>query len=421
MTSRPSHDLSPGHLEHCQICGSSALTPILTLGHNAPCDSLLWAPQLHQPERVYPLNLVLCDECSLAQIDYVVAPDELFFPEYPYRSGITPSLVKNLRSTAVTIRDRFGLAHNGLAIDIGSNDGTLLSGFRDIGMRTLGIEPTNIAKIANENGIETLQEFFGEDIARRIARERGKAQVVTAANMFAHVAQLGSLIRGVEHLLDPGGLFVTESHYLMDLLDTVQYDSIYHEHLKYYSMRSIVRLFDYYDFTVVDVDRIPNYGGSIRVYAAKGKGRPVSDSVTKLLAQERAHGLYDAAAYSKFVQQVRQSKRDLRKLLVDAQSRGERVVGVGSPGRAATLLTYCGIDTDSMEYIAEQSTSLKLGLFMPGTHIPIVDEKRMFDEQPEYAVMLSWHYWEPIVKKLREKGLRSKIVLPLPAVRVLEP
>jgi hypothetical protein len=418
---RPSHDLSSGHIESCQICGSTALSPILSLGHNAPCDSLRWAPQLHQPERVYPLNLVVCTECSLAQIDYVVAPDELFFPEYPYRSGITPSLVSNLRSTATTIKERFGLAADSLAIDIGSNDGTLLSGFRDIGMRTLGIEPTNIARIANENGIETLQEFFGEELAKRISAERGKARVVTAANMFAHVAQLGSLIRGVEHLLDPGGLFVTESHYLMDLIDTVQYDSIYHEHLKYYSMRSIIRLFDYYDFTVVDVDRIPNYGGSIRVYAAKGKGRPVSEAVTKLLAEERSRGLYDVSAYRPFVQQVKQSKTDLRKLLVDAQSRGQRVVGVGSPGRASTLLTYCGIDTDLMPYIAEQSTSLKLGLFMPGTHIPIVDEKQMFEEQPDYAVMLSWHYWEPIVKKLRAKGLRSRIVLPLPAVKVLEP
>lgn len=419
--SRPNHDLSPGHLEHCQICGSAGMLPVLSLGHNAPCDSLLWAPQLHKPERVYPLNLVRCPECTLVQIDYAVAPEELFFPEYPYRSGITPSLVGNLRSTAPTVQQRFGLASGSLAIDIGSNDGTLLSGFRDIGMRVLGIEPTNIARIANEAGIETLQEFFSESLAQRVATERGKAQVVTAANMFAHVAQLGSLIRGVEHLLDRGGLFVTESHYLMDLIETVQYDSVYHEHLKYYSVRSIVRLFDYYDFTVVDVDRIPNYGGSIRVYAAKGKGHRVSESVGRLLAEEQANGLYDSPVFERFVKQVRQSKSELRKILVDAQSRGQRVAGVGSPGRAATLLTYCGIDTDLMPYIAEQSTSLKLGLFMPGTHIPIVDEQRMFDEQPDYAVMLSWHYWEPIVKKLRSKGLRSKILLPLPAVRVLEP
>jgi len=355
------------------------------------------------------------------QIDYVVAPEELFFPEYPYRSGITSTLVKNLRSTGPIIMQRYGVVAGGLVIDVGSNDGTLLSGFQDAGMRVLGIEPTNIAVIANESGIETLQEFFSEEVAKRIVGERGKAEIVTAANMFAHVAKLGSLIRGVDALLNRGGLFVSESHYLLDLIDTVQYDSIYHEHLKYYSVRSIIKLFNYYDFTVVDVDRIPNYGGSIRVYAMKGKGHSISNSVTRLLAEEERRGLHSGPAYDSFVHKVRQSKIDLQKLLVDARSQGKSVVGVGSPGRAATLLSYCNIDADLMPYIAEQATSLKLGLSMPGSHIPIADEAQMFDKQPDYAVMLSWHYWEPIVDKLRAKGLRARIVLPLPTVRVLEP
>ena len=420
MTKTPAHDLNPGPLSACQICGSEPLLPILDLGHHAPCDSLLWPAQLRQCERTYPLNLVRCSDCGLVQIDYVVSPEELFFPDYPYRSGITASLVSKLRSTAPTIMERFGVAPGNFAIDIGSNDGTLLSGFRDAGMRVLGIEATNIARIANENGIETIQAFFDEDRGRQIAAVRGKAQIVTAANMFAHVARLGSLIRGVEHLLDRGGVFVTESHYLLDLIDTVQYDSVYHEHLKYYSVKSIVRLFDYYDFTVVDVDRIGNYGGSIRVYAAKGKGHKVRESLTQLLAEEERRGLYEAPVYDRFVTQVRQSKTDLQQLLIGAKGRGERVVGVGSPGRASTLLNYCRVDADLMPYIAEQSTSLKLGLYMPWSHVPIVDERRMFEEQPEYAVMLSWHYWQDIVTKLRAKGLRSQIVLPLPAVQVLE-
>lgn len=419
MTSIHSHDLYPGRIAGCQICGSVELVPILSLGHHAPCDSLLWPEQLHQAERTYPLDLVRCPNCGLVQIDYVVAPEELFFPEYPYRSGITSALVGNLRSTGPTIMRRYGIG-DGLAIDIGSNDGTLLSGFKDAGMCVLGVEPTNIASIANENGIETIQEFFSEDLAKGIVAQYGSARIVTAANMFAHVAKLGSLIRGVEALLEQGGLFVTESHYLMDLIDTVQYDSIYHEHLKYYSVRSIVRLFDYYDFTVVDVDRISNYGGSIRVYAMKGKGHPISESVGKLLAEEVRRGLHDGPIYDRFVAQVRQSKIDLQKLLIEARAEGRSVVGVGSPGRAATLLSYCNIDPDLMPYIAEQATSLKLGLFMPGSHIPISDEARMFVEQPDYAVMLSWHYWEPIAAKLRAKGLKSRIVLPLPAVRVLE-
>lgn len=420
MTTRPCHDLSPGQIDGCQICGSKDMLPIMGLGHHAPCDSLLWQEQLHRAERTYPLDLVRCADCGLVQIDYVVAPEELFFPEYPYRSGITSTLVGNLRSTGPTIMQRYGIS-GGMAIDIGSNDGTLLSGFRDAGMQVLGVEPTNIARIANDNGIETVQEFFSEELARDIVSKRGAAKVVTAANMFAHVAKLGSLIRGVELLLERGGVFVTESHYLTDLIETVQYDSIYHEHLKYYSVKSIVRLFDYYDFTVVDVDRIPNYGGSIRVYAMKGKGHPVGESVARLIAEETRLGLYSNEAYEKFVTKVRQSKIDLQKLLVDARAEGRSVAGIGSPGRAATLLSYCNIDQELLPYIAEQSTSLKLGLFMPGSHVPIVDEARLFSEQPDYAVMLSWHYWEPIVAKLRAKGLKSHIVLPLPVVRVLEP
>lgn len=420
MNPAPQHNLPNGHLETCQICGSDELLPIICLGHHAPCDSLLWPKQLNNPERTYPLNLFRCADCSLVQIDYVVAAEELFFPDYPYRSGITSTLVGNLKSTGPTIMKRFDVPEGRLAIDIGSNDGTLLSGFKEAGMKVLGVEPTNIANIANENGIETLQAFFDEDISRKIVATHGKADVVTAANMFAHVSKLGGLIRGVETLLEENGLFVTESHYLLDLLETVQYDSIYHEHLKYYSVKSIIRLFDYYDFTVVEVDRIPNYGGSIRVYAKKGKNHPVGASVTDLLKEEQRCGLYAEEIYAEFADKIKKSKHQLQKLLIEALSCGERVVGIGSPGRAATLLSYCNIDADSMSYIAEQSTSLKLGLFMPGSHVPIIDEKVMLEEQPELAVILSWHYWQPIVEKLRRKGLKSKIIIPLPEVRILD-
>lgn len=420
MNKAPSHDLANGHLDACQICGSRDLIPVINLGHHAPCDSLLWPKQLAEPERTYPLNLLRCPDCGLVQIDYAVAAEELFFPDYPYRSGITSTLVGNLKSTGPTIMKRFGVPAGTLAIDIGSNDGTLLSGFKEAGMKVLGVEPTNISRIANESGIETIQAFFDESVARNIVVSHGRAEVVTAANMFAHVSKLGSLIRGVETLLVEDGVFVTESHYLLDLIDTVQYDSIYHEHLKYYSVKSIVRLFSYYDFTVVDIDRIPNYGGSIRVYAKKGKNHPVGSSVTDLLKEEERRGLYSESIYADFAARIRKSKRQLQKLLVEALSRGERVVGIGSPGRAATLLSYCNIDVDTMSYIAEQSTSLKLGLFMPGSHVPIIDEKVMLEEQPEYAVVLSWHYWKPIVEKLRQKGLKSKIIIPLPEVRILD-
>lgn len=420
MSNIPAHDLEHDLIHGCQICGHEELEPILDLGHQPPCDSLLTRAQLDKAESYYPLRFFRCPSCSLAQIDYAVPPEILFYAEYPYRSGITPTLAENLRSTGFKAIERFSLTSEDLAIDIGSNDGTLLSSFRDKGLRVLGVEPTNISQIAIANGIPTMQSFFSEDVARKIVAEHGNASVVTAANMFAHVAGLGSLIRGVEHLLKDGGIFISESHYLTDLLETVQYDSIYHEHLKYYSLRSLIQLFSYYNFTVIDAERIENYGGSIRVYAAKGKNLPVSQTVADILADEERRGVYTAKPFHEFAEKVRKSKSDLQALIVNAKSEGKTIVGVGCPGRSSTLLNYCGVDTDWMSYIAEQSTSLKLGLYLPGTHIPIIDEKAMFENQPDYALILSWHYWKPIVKKLREKGLKSKIVIPLPNVHILD-
>lgn len=414
------HDLEPGHLTNCQVCGSTGLELVIDLGHQSPCDSLLKPHHLNESENTYPLRFLRCPHCGLAQIDYVVPSEVLFFPDYPYRSGITGTLVNNLRSTGIKAIDQFGLKPGSFVVDIGSNDGTLLTSFKEKGMRVLGVEPTNIAHIAIASGIPTKQCFFTQEVVGEIVAEHGRASVVTAANMFAHVAALGSLIRGVEQLLDKDGVFISESHYLLDLLETVQYDSIYHEHLKYYSLKSLIKLFSYYDFTVIDVDRIPNYGGSIRVYAAKGRDRPVTKAVVDLLEEEQRYGLDQAAPFELFAKRIRQARFQLQELVVGAAGRGQTVVGIGCPGRSSTLLNYSGIDPELMPYIAEQSTSLKLGMFLPGKHIPIVDEERLFREQPDYAVMLSWHYWEPIVAKLRAKGLRSKLVLPLPEVRVLE-
>lgn len=416
----PEHDLPNGHIDRCQICGSDDLRLHLDLGFHPPCDSLLWPRQLDQPERSYPLRFLTCGNCSLAQIDYVVPTEELFFPDYPYRSGITQTLVEKLSQTAVSTREKFKLDERDLVIDIGSNDGTVLAGFKRFGLRVLGVEATNIARIANENGIETIQAFFDASIAERILKDYGAASVITATNVFAHVASLGSIIRGVSQVLRDGGVFVTESHYIVPLLETVQYDSIYHEHLRYYSMKSIIHLFSYYGFTVVDVERIGNYGGSIRVFAVKGSGQAVGQRVEELLALEEKLGIYSMEPYDRFAAATRKARRDLLALVLEIVERGERVVGIGCPGRASTLLNYTGLDPGLMPYIAEQATSLKLGLYAPGRHIPVVDERRMLEEQPEYAVMLSWHYAEPIIRNLRKAGLHSKIILPLPEVRISE-
>jgi SAM-dependent methyltransferase len=420
MNSFDAINLKPGHVSFCQICLSKDLEFILDLGHNALCDSPLTESQLNESETVYPLRLYRCPNCGLVQIDYSVDPSLLFHPDYPYLSGITPTLKKNLQATADATLKHFPRKEKGLVIDIGSNDGTLLEGFAASDFRVCGVEATNIAKIANQKGVHTIQGFFNLNMAEKIVDSEGPAQFVTATNVFAHVNHLGTLLRGIHHLLEPDGVFVSESHYLLDIVETLQYDSIYHEHLRFYSLKPLIKLFDDQGFSLVEAERIMNYGGSIRVYAQKGRGHPYSSSVKKLIEEEEKAGLYKADTFREFAERTTSSRQQIRSLLVRLKDEGKSVAGIGCPGRSATLLTCCGISRDILPYIAEQATCLKVGLFTPGTHIPIVDEARMLQEQPDYGFLLSWHYAKDIIRNLRKKGLRSKIIVPLPEVRIVE-
>lgn len=414
------HDVPPGPLTFCQVCNSTDLELVIDLGHQPPCDSLLAAEQLMQPETNYPLRLVRCLACSLAQLDYVVPGEIVYHRSYPYRAGITREVVEHHDASAAAIVEKYGLGGDSLVIDIGSNDGTLLSAFQRRGVRVLGVEPTDIADIANAAGVETVKTPFTEAVARDIERDYGRASVMTATNVFAHMASLGEVVRGIRHLLADGGVFMSETHYLPDIIKGVQYDTIYHEHIRSYSLKSLVHLFDANGFTVVDAERVERYAGTLRVFAAKGKGRKASDSVAALLAAEESSGLYGPQVYQTFRERSYRAKNDLLELALRAAERGERFVGNSCPGRSSTLLNFTGITRELMPYIAEQPTSLKLGLHLPGKHIPVVDNEVLFREQPDYVVLLAWHYGGPIAKLLRERGLKSKLVMPLPEVRVLD-
>tara|TARA_Y200000002_G_C22685001_1_gene665598 strand:- start:2395 stop:3666 length:1272 start_codon:yes stop_codon:yes gene_type:complete len=414
------HDLSIGLQKCCQLCGSSNLNLIIDLGHTPPCDSLLTKEQLNHPEKHYPLRLFKCDDCDLVQIDYVVDPKVVFHNEYPYLGGITETLANNLKNGAKSFVKSLNLPKDGLAVDLGSNDGTFLSGFKEEGLSVLGVEPTDIAKLASKNGINTIQEFFTEKVATEIVKKHGKASILTAANMFAHVASLRDLMKGAEVLLDDGSYFITESHYLLEIQNRLQFDSIYHEHLKSYSLKDLVFLFDCYDFTLVDAERIPNYGGSIRGYAQKGKNGSQTKRLQELLLKEEEANLYDNSTWENFTKRVYKARNDCRYLITDILNEGKSICGIGCPGRASTLLSFYGLTSNEIPYIAEQSNCLKVGLFCAGQHIPVLDEQKMFDEQPEYALMLSWHYSEQIIKNLRKKGLKSKIIIPLPELKVID-
>jgi SAM-dependent methyltransferase len=414
-------DAALGAVTACQVCGDVGLERFMVFGHQPPVHSLLTAEQLNEPEVTYPLDLLRCRACGLVQLGYVVDPRVAFPPEYPYRSGLTAILREDFRNLAESVMGRFGLGAEDLVVDIGSNDGTLLDAFRARGLRrVLGVEPTATARIAQEQGIPTLNEFFREELAERIVEEQGTARLVTAANVFAHVQALGSMLRGISRLLRDGGLFVSESHYLVDFLQGCQYDTIYHEHLRYYSLGVLVTLLERSGFSVVDAERIPTHGGSIRVYALKGAAAPGA-RVAELLRMEERLGLQTPAPYEAFRRQALRAKRELAWLLTSLKREGHRIVGVGAPARASMLLNFSRVDADTVDYVVEKAGSLKIGLHLPGSHIPVVDEARLFEEQPAYALILSWHIGDELMRTLRAKGFRGRFILPLPDARVIEP
>ena len=414
------HNLQSGTIDYCQVCGSTNLKLIIDLGHQPLCIAMLRPEQLNQPETLYPLRYFMCQDCSLAQINYIVPPEALFFPDYPYLSGITNELATHLRGISRDVVSRTPLGPDHLAVDIGSNDGTLLSGFKERNVRVVGVEPTNVAAIARSRGIDTIQSFFSEKVAQEIVATRGKASVVTATNVFAHIQALGETIRGILALLTDDGVFVAENHYLLNIVEEIQYDSLYHEHLRSYSLKSLITLFQQYGCTVVDAERVASYGGSLRTYVMKGATRPVSDNVAALLEVEKNAGLHSGECYPRFRSRIQKSRARLLRLAFDAADQGRSLVGNSCPGRATILLNYCGIDASLMPYIAEQPTSLKLGMYLPGRHIPVVNNSILFEEQPDYVVLLAWHYGQSIRRQLREKGLRSKLIMPLPDVVVYD-
>ena len=402
------HDVEPGPLNHCQITGSTNLHEIIDLGYQPPCDALLDVPG---EAKSHPLKLMLCPDSGLAQLSHVVDGAEIYPPSYPYRSGISKPLADYQKAFADGVVGRFGV---GLAVDIGSNDGTLLTGFARNLCPVMGVEPTDVAKIAREeNGIRTIQAFFTEEVARSI----GKARFVTMTNVFAHMAPLGEVMRGVCALLADDGVFITESHYLLDVRDGYQFDTIYHEHIRTYSLKSIMVLVEQYGLEVFDVERKDRYGGNIRAYIGWEGKHPVSDSVLALLKMEEDSRLYDPESWWDFAANSEAAADALYDFLYTMKVKGKRVAGVSAPGRCTVLLNFAGITPDLLPYLGELHNSLKLGKYVPGCNIPIVHNKRIIEEQPDAVVLMAWHYAEPIIKRLRQEGYKGEIYSPLPSFR----
>jgi SAM-dependent methyltransferase len=406
-------------IQYCQICGAKDLKAVLFVGYIPPVNTMPAMGSVAVEQPAYPLELLRCAKCTLVQIGLEVAPEVLFPESYPYLSGTTRILRDNFADLQREASELLKLDKGGLVIDIGSNDGTLLAPFAEAGYRVLGIEPSQAGEVARKRGIDTLHAYFNAATARSVREKRGQAQLITAANVFAHIGDIHSVVDGILELLAPRGAFVSESHYLLDLVQTLQYDTIYHEHLRYYSLGSLSHLLSEHGLEVFHVKRIPTHGGSIRVYAARKGERPVQLSVAERFADEDRAGLKSGAALDDFRARVVRSKLDLHALIAPIKARGERIYGIGAPSRASTLINYTGLDDGMLDAVMEVSSSHKLNKYIPGTRIPVLDEARLFADQPEYALLLSWHIADELAKNLRAKGYKGKFIAPLPQPRIL--
>jgi SAM-dependent methyltransferase len=403
-------------IECCQICGHAPLENVLSLGYMPPVNQMVPVGELPRQQPWFPTNLLYCAQCELVQLGLAVDPVIIFPPEYPYTSGTTKLLRDNFAELYSEAALMLKLAPRDLVVDIGSNDGTLLAPFIHGGHRALGIEPTDVVKIAAARGIPTLQRYFTPEVAAQVRREYGPARVVTAANCFAHIEDVHAIVEGILALLAPDGVFISESHYVIGLMDRLQYDTVYHEHLRYYSLGSLANLLRMHGLEVFHARPIPTHGGSIRVYAARSGMRPASAQVAAMLAAE-PRGQAMRARLDAFRKEVMLSKLRLLAIMRELKESGARIVGISAPSRASTLVNYVGLDEAIIDYVCEVPGSLKIGKSMPGTAIPVVEESDLFDDQPDCAIVFSWHIADELAPKLRAKGFRGKLISPLPVPR----
>lgn len=397
----------------CQVCESFNVFKFLSLGNQPVPNHFLNDEDLEKPEQIFPLEIFFCNDCSLVQLGYAVDPKILFTDDFLYTTGSNKELVENFRLLVQKLVKDFDLSKKDFAIDIGSNDGTLLENYLPFGVKVLGIDPSKAAKMAVKKNVPTMFEFFNEQTAENILKEYGLARIITATNVFAHVKEIDSLMKSIKILLKEDGVFVEESHYILDLVSKMQYDSIYSEHLRYYSLKSLICLFEKFGLEVFDAQRIPNHGGSLRVFAGYKGQHKKSKNIEKILKEEKAAGIYSKKKYILFAKKVSQNRDKLRNLLLKIKKSGKRVVGIGAPAKGNTLLNYCNLDTGLIDYIVEKQ-GMKIGKFSPGMHIKILDETKLLSDQPDYGLLLSWNLKDIIIKKLRENGFKGKFIIPIP-------
>jgi SAM-dependent methyltransferase len=406
----------------CRLCGAGLRHTFTDLGLSPPCEAFVPADKLSSPEPFYPLHVFVCEECLLVQLPEHVSPQEIF-TEYAYFSSYSDSWLAHAKAYAAAMVDRLRLGPQSLVVELASNDGYLLQYFKEQGIPVLGVEPAaNVAKVAVDKGIPSRVEFFGRECAARMVEEGIRADLIAANNVFAHVPDIRSFTAGMKLLLKPQGVVTIEIPHLMRLMERNQFDTIYHEHFSYWSFMAAVRMLGTFGLTVFDVDELPTHGGSMRIHARheEDTSRPVHARVAGLLRREEEAGFKRLETYFSFDEKVKRTKRAILSFLIEAKAAGKSIAGYGAPGKGNTLLNYCGIRTDFLDYTVDRNP-YKHGRFLPGTRIPIHPPEKLRETRPDYVFILPWNLKDEIRQQLayvRDWG--GRLVVPIPEVEVLD-
>ena len=405
----------------CLICKSKQLTSYLSLGNAAPANSYLTKSQLKQKEFKALLEVFFCHNCHLAQLLHIVDRSYIY-RQYDYFSSTSPMLVKHFEEYATEVFKLFPKQAKQLVVDIGSNDGVLLKPFQNLGAKVLGIDPAkNIAKIANSQGVETIADFFSSKKVPSLIKKYGKAGIITSNNTLAHTDALHDIFEGVKEFLDKNGVFVFEVQYLADLLEHNEFDNTYHEHICFHAISPLSYLLKMHSMEMIDVIHTDTHGGGIMVFAAHSPSRlPISKTVNQLMESEKRLGLHKLSTYKKFAKKPPLVKKKLTKMLLDLKKKGKKITAYGASAKATTLLQYCNIGADVIDYITDSAPS-KIGKFTPGTHIPILPEDTLKKRTPDYILITAWNYAQHIMEKKEPwfKDAGGKFIIPIPEPKIV--